>query len=181
MKSTALLLVAMLAGSQVVHADPAKIVDWPGGVASVRSHGPDGGLALGRIEADGTLVLEWPEPPASGQTLDQTFGACSGEGGLSVGPLDVGFTPTSIYAERDGKELGALHLATSPAVVAWRDSFAQKDAAVGAWLQWVHVTAQSEIAGDCTATVFTDPAATQSSSNPSCQPACGVRGGLLAF
>ena len=45
---------------------------------------------------------------------------------------------------------------------AWRDSFAQKDAAVGAWLQWVHVTAQSEIAGDCTATVFTDPAATQS-------------------
>lgn len=161
MNNGALLLIALLCTSQTVNADTTKVVGWPGGTASVKSYGPDGSLTLGRIEADGSLVLDMPAPPPSTQTVDQSFANCGGEGGMSVGPLDVGFTPTSLTVERDGAELGVLHAATSPEVVAWRNSFAEMDAAVGAWLQWVHVTAEADATGDCRVTLYTDSAASE--------------------
>lgn len=161
MNKTAVMLTGLLFGSIAAAADAAKVVGWPGGTAVVKSYGPDGGLALGRIEADGSLVLEMPEPPPSKQTVDQSFPNCGGEGGMSVGPLDVGFTPTSLTVERDGTELGVLHAATSPEVVVWRNSFAEKDAAEGAWLQWVHVTAESDATGDCKVTMYADSAASE--------------------
>lgn len=95
MNNGALLLVALLCASHTSNADTTKVVGWPGGIASVKSYGPDGSLALGRIEADGSLVLGMPVPPPSTQTVDQSFANCGGEGGMSVGPLDVGFTLTS--------------------------------------------------------------------------------------
>jgi hypothetical protein len=162
MNKRALILLALLVASHSAHADATKIVGWSGGAAVVKSYGPGGGLPLGRIEADGSLVLEMPEPPASKQTVDQTFANCGGEGGIAAGPLDVGFTPTSLAVERDGKELGVLHAATSPEVVAWRDSFGEKNAAQGAWLQWVHVTADSDATGECKITTYTDSAASDS-------------------
>lgn len=144
-------------------AGPTKVDGWPGGTALVKSYAPKGATTLGRIEPDGTLVLELPEPPPSTQTVDQTFaGGCAGEGGVSVGPLEVGFTPTSLFVERDGEEMGALHLATSREVVAWRDSYGEQSAAAGAWYQWVHVAGAAEVTGDCTVTTWVDAEATES-------------------
>lgn len=153
--------MTLLAGLITAAVDAATVVGWPGGTAVVKSYGPDGGIEVGRIGADGTLVFQLPEPPPSGQTVDQSFAPCAGEGGMSVGPLDVGFTPTSLSVERDGQELGVLHGATSPGIVAWRESFAEKNAEAGAWLQWVHVTADSKATGDCRSTVYTDSAGTE--------------------
>lgn len=158
MNYSALVLMALLVASHAAHADAMKVVGWPGGTAVVKSYGPDGDLALGRIEADGSLVLEMPEPPPSKQTVDQTFANCDGTGGMSAGPLNIGFTPTSLTVERNGAELGVLHGATSPEVVAWRNSFAEKNAVKGAWLQWVHVAAKSNATGDCKVTMYTDSA-----------------------
>jgi len=161
MNNKALIPMVLLVASYATQADATKVVNWPGGTAVVKSYGPDGGLTLGRIETDGSLVLEMPEPPPSKQTVDQSFANCGGEGGMSVGPLDVGFTPTSLTVERDGTELGVLHAATSSEVVAWRNSFAEKNAVEGAWLQWVHVTAKADATGDCKVTMYTDSAASE--------------------
>lgn len=144
-------------------ADAASVDGWPGGAALVKSYAPEGDVTVGRIEADGTIVLDLPQPTPSAQTVDQTFAAsCSGDGGVSAGPLDVGFTPTSLFAERDGQELGALHLATSREVVAWRNSYGEQSAAKGAWYQWVHVAAAATVNGDCTTTTWVDAEATES-------------------
>lgn len=162
MHNRTLVLMALLVASLATHAAAMKVVGWPGGTAVVKSYGPDGDLALGRIEADGSLVLKMPEPPPSKQTVDQTFANCDGKGGMSAGPRNVGFTPTSLTVERNGAELGVLHAATSPEVAAWRNSFAKKNAAKGAWLQWVHVAAKSQATGDCKVTMYTDPAGRKS-------------------
>lgn len=155
-----LIALGLLAGTP---ADAASVEGWPGGAALVKSYAPEGDVTVGRIEADGTLVLDLPQPAPSAQTVDQTFAAsCGGDGGVSAGPLDVGFTPTSLFAERDGQELGALHLATSREVVAWRNSYGEQSATAGAWFQWVHVAAAATVNGDCTTTTWVDAEATES-------------------
>lgn len=144
-------------------AEPGQVVGWPGGTADIKSYGPEGSLPIGRIEADGRVVLELPSPPPSSQTVDQTFGAgCSGEGGASVSPPGVPFTPASLSVERDAQELGELHLATSGEVLAWRRSWGQDTAAIGAWFQWVHVGSDTKVDGDCAATIWVDEQATES-------------------
>jgi len=157
------MLLAATMVAMTAQADPGKAAGWPGGTAEIKSYGPDGTLVLGRIEADGRVVLELSAPPPSPQTVDQTFGAsCSGDGGTSVSPPGVPFTPASLSVERGGQELGELHLATSGEVVAWRRSWGQETAAAGAWFQWAHVASDVKVDGDCTATTWVDEQATES-------------------
>lgn len=159
-----LLFVSMVAFTvTTTQANPAQVEGWPGGTALIKSYGPDGGLTVGRIDSDGNVVLEMSAPPSTTQTLEQTYsGACAGDGDITAGPPDVAFTPTSLYAEREGEELGALYMATSPELVLWRDSFSQTDAAEGAWYQLAHVTAAAEVTGRCAVTVYTDADANES-------------------
>lgn len=156
--------IVLIAVPVMAQAEPARIAGWKGGQATIKSDGPDGALVVGQIAADGTVSLKLPVPPVSSQTLGQTFPGCGGDGKLAATPPDAKFTPTSLYVERNGQELGAVHLATSPAVVAWRSSYAQKNAAEGAWFQWVHVAGTASVQGNCTDKVFTDADATESYS-----------------
>ncbi len=152
-----MLVVALLSAFPALAIAADRIVDWPGGTAEIRSHGPEGGLALGQVSADGAISLVLPTPPASTQTLAQTFPACDEAETALAAPADTAFTPTSVYLARDGKELGALHLVSAPAVMTWRASFGQATATEGAWAQWVHVDKDATLTGECVTQMFSDP------------------------
>lgn len=112
-----------------------RLQDWTAGEAGIYTHTREGAVRVGRVAADGMLQFEWPEGPSSRQTLAATFPTCREDGVAMAEPGDVAFLPTSLIVARGegvDEELGALHLATSKEVVAWRTSFGQDSAAEGA-------------------------------------------------
>lgn len=153
------LLVVLPAAAQ---AAEQRIEGWSGGPAQVMSFSPGDPVALGAIAADGTVTLALPESPPKPQPLGQTFASCREDGAAIATPEATAFVPTSLFAARDGKELGALHLATDAAVVAWRASWGQGDTPQGAWMQWVHVDQAATITAECVQTTYTDQEATDS-------------------
>lgn len=166
------LLAALLLPPIAGHAAPAdtdpdqaagRLAGWSGGRAEILSRGPEGRLVVGEVAADGTVQLSLPALPSpvpgdgEGQTLGAVFPACDEAGTAIATPADVALTPTSLTLSRDGEELGALHLVSSPALMAWRASFGQGTAVEGAWGQWVHVPAAAALEGRCEAPMFSDP------------------------
>ncbi len=154
------VLFAALLVSPTLSFAADRLVDWPGGNAQIRSHGPDGGLTMGQVAPDGTVSLSLTAPPASHQTLAQTFPPCDEAGTALAAPADTDFTPTSPYLSRDGKELGGLHLVSAPAVMTWRASFGQATAVEGSWGQWVYVDRAATVKGRCETPMFSDPEGT---------------------
>lgn len=116
------LLVALRVATQ---ASDHRVADWPGGEAQIMSHSPGGPVPVGQIAADGTVKLALPEAPPKPQSLGDTFASCLEDGSPIASPADAAFVPTSLFASRDGKELGALHMATDAAIVTWRASWGQ--------------------------------------------------------
>ena len=168
----ALALMVLLASACSKPADPVptssaaaqasdhRIPGWSGGEAQVMSHSPGGPVTVGKIAADGTVTLTLPEVPPKPQPLGQTFPSCRDDGAAIAKPETAAFVPTSLFASRAGKELGTLHLATDAKVVAWRESWSQGNAALGAWMQWVHVDQSATVAAKCMQTTYTNPEAT---------------------
>lgn len=160
MRRSPLLFALMFALPAAGQATNDRIADWTGGDAEVMSHSPNGPVAMGRIAADGTVSLALPDAPPLPQPLGQTFASCREDGAAIAKPEDAAFVPTSLFVSRAGKELGALHLATASAVVAWRASWGQGDASLGAWMQWVHVDKAAAVTAECVQTTYTDAEAT---------------------
>ena len=160
MRRTPLLVALLCALPAVAQADDVPIAGWAGGEAQVMSHSPGGPVLLGHIAADGAVTLALPASPPKPQPLGQTFSSCRDDGAAIATPEDTAFVPTSLFASRDGKELGALHLATDAAVVAWRASWGQGETPLGAWMQWVHVDRAAAVVAECVQTTYTDPEAT---------------------
>ena len=151
------LLIALPAAAQ---ASGHRVADWPGGEARIMSHSPGGPVPVGQVAADGTVTLALPDAPPKPQSLGETFASCLDDGSPIASPEDAAFVPTSLFASRDGKELGALHMATGADVVAWRASWGQGSAPTGAWMQWVHVDKAATVTAECVQTTYTDPEAT---------------------
>ena len=160
MRQNPLLFALLLALPAAGQAADQRVTGWPGGEAQVMSHSPGGAVLLGQIAADGTLTLDLPASPPKPQPLGQTFASCRDDGAPIATPEDAAFVPTSLFASRAGKELGALHLATDAAVVAWRASWGQGETPLGAWMQWIHVDQAARVTADCVETTYTDPEAT---------------------
>lgn len=160
MRRSSLLFALLTALPILGQAANDRIADWPGGEAQVMSHSPGGPVAMGRIAPDGTVTLDLPKAPPMPQPLGQTFASCREDGAAIATPEDAAFVPTSLFVMRAGKELGALHLATDSAVVAWRASWGQGDTPLGAWMQWVHVDQVAAVTAECVQTTYTDAEAT---------------------
>ena len=151
-----LILLAMTTLPPALAAD--RLQDWTAGEAGIYTHAREGAVRVGRVAADGMLQFEWPEGPSSRQTLAATFPTCREDGVAMAEPGDVAFLPTSLIVARGegvDEELGALHLATSKEVVAWRTSFGQDSAAEGAWLQYVHVSSVAKVEAECRTHTYT--------------------------
>lgn len=151
-----LIVLAIAALPPALAAD--RLQGWTAGEAGIYTHTREGAVRVGRVAADGTLRFEWPEAPSSRQTLAATFPTCREDGVAMAEPGDVAFWPTSLIVARGegvDEELGTLHLATSKEVVAWRASFGQDSAAEGAWLQYVHVSSEAKVEGECRMPTYT--------------------------
>ncbi|GAB2503838.1 hypothetical protein [Arenimonas alkanexedens] len=160
MRRTPLLLALLLALPVAGQASEHRVADWPGGEAQIMSYAPGGSVLVGQIADDGTVSLALPETASMPQPLGKTFPSCLEDGTAIASPEEAAFVPTSLFASRDGEELGALHLATDAAMVAWRASWGQGDAPTGAWLQWVHVDQAATVTAECVQPTYTDPEAT---------------------
>jgi hypothetical protein len=162
MRRKPLLLSLLLTLPVAGHASPDRIEGWSGGEAQVMSYSPGGPVPLGTIAADGTVTLALPDAPPKPQSLGETFRSCREDGAAIATPEAAAFVPTSLFASRAGKELGGLTLATDADVVAWRASWGQGDAPLGAYMQWVHVDQAATVTAECVQTTYTDSEATDS-------------------
>ena len=153
------LLALGLALALPAFAQPAdRLEGWTHGEATIFTHDPGGPMKVGRVAADGTLVFEWPSAPSTEQTLALTFPSCNEDGSPIASPGAAEFWPTSLFIGTDDSvdgELGSLHLATSPEVVAWQASYGQADAVGGAWFQFVHVSQAATVEAQCAMPTYT--------------------------
>lgn len=153
------LLAMGLALALPAFAQPAdRLEGWTHGEATIFTHDPAGPVKVGRVAADGTLVFEWPPAPSTEQTLGQTFVSCREDGQPMARPEAAEFWPTSLFIGKDDSvdgELGSLHLAISPEVVAWQSSHGQADAVEGAWFQFVHVSQAATVEAQCQMPTYT--------------------------
>ena len=152
---TALALVLALPAL----AKPAdRLEGWTHGEATIYTHEQGGPVKVGRVYGDGTLAFDWPSAVSTGQTLGDTFVSCREDGQPMAEPASAEFWPTSLFIGKDDSvdgELGSLHLATSPDVVAWQASHGQADAAEGAWFQYVYVSQAATVEAKCQMPVYT--------------------------
>lgn len=145
-----------LASAPAASALEGKIADWSHGEAGIYTHTSIGPMPVGRITADGSLVIDWPTPPPSEQTLADTFPSCREDGAAIALPGVTEFTPTILFVARgEEEELGSLRIASSREVAAWEDSYGQENAALGSWFQWVKVTQAATVEAECRTTMHT--------------------------
>lgn len=135
-----------------------RLEGWTQGEATIFTHTPDGPMRVGQVQADGSLVFEWPSVPSTEQTLALTFPSCDDDGSPIATPGAAEFWPTSLFIGTDDSvdgELGSLHLASSPEVVAWQASYGQENAADGTWFQYVHVSQAASMEAQCRMPTYT--------------------------
>jgi hypothetical protein len=162
MRCTQLILALLVALPGAAQASDTRIPDWSGGQAQVMSHSPGGPVPVGTIAGDGTVTLDLPDSPPKPQPLGQTFPSCRDDGVAIATPETAAIVPTSLFASRQGKELGSLYLATDSDMVAWRANWGQGDTPLGAWMQWVYVDQAATVTAECEQITYTDPEATDS-------------------
>jgi hypothetical protein len=153
MKTHRLALLALLAllplGAAHAAEPVGKIDDWTGGATPLHMMRSD--AEVGRIDADGTIHLALPTPPASRQTAARTFARCEG---LEVSGGEVTVAPAMFFIDTGAGE-NYLFPATSAAVADWQASFGETPLAEGAWLQWIHATGEARITGSCRQAIHT--------------------------
>lgn len=150
MQTRILLLLAVLPAGPALASEPAgSIDDWTGGTAAIRMMRSE--VDVGRIDADGSVHLSLPEPPASRQTAARTFARCEG---LEVSGGDVTVAPAMFFIDT-GEGENYLFPATSADVANWQASFGETPLAEGAWLQWIHASGAARISGSCRQQIHT--------------------------
>ncbi|MEQ8484636.1 MAG: hypothetical protein RIB46_09755 [Pseudomonadales bacterium] len=139
----------------IAQADPGgahMVVGWPGGAAAVVSYDFDD--PVGEVSAEGAIHFELPVPPASRQTVADTFDRCpTGKLDIENGAAPV--TPVMLLVELGGREL-SLAAASSPDMAAWTLSFGQAPLVKGSFLRWLHVDGAASVSGECVETLLTD-------------------------
>lgn len=153
-RTLAITLACSLAAFAIAfaHADPAgRIAGWSGGTADIFTYGHDD--PIGRIHGDGTVTFELPVPPANGQTVADTFDRCRSSA-LTIDNGDAEVTPTMLYVEHDGAELGLVS-ASSPEMAEWSLSFGQSPLVEGSHLRWLYVAGAASVTGDCVERMLT--------------------------
>lgn len=151
-----LCVAALLALQPALAAD--RIVGWDKGEAFIFSHHPAGPMRMGRVAEDGTVELNLPAMPSTDQTLGDTFPSCLESGEPIVSEQAATFSPTSLFLAADDSaidELGSLHLASSPEVMAWNASYGQESAVEGSWYQYVRVSQAATLEAECTMPMYT--------------------------
>lgn len=151
------LLALGLALALPAHAAD-RLADWTHGEAGIYTYDRGGPVRVGQVAADGTLVFEWPSAPSTQQTLARTYPSCLEDGSPIARPGAAEFWPTSLFIATDDagdEELGSLHLATAPGVVAWQASYGEADAVEGAWFQYVHVSQAATVEARCEMPTYT--------------------------
>jgi len=145
-----------LASAPAALATQGQLADWSHGEARIYTHTQDGPMPVGRVGADGSLLIDWPTPPSFGQTLADTFPSCLEDVRFIAEPRVTEFFPTILFVAREeGDELGSLRIASSREVAAWEDSYGQENAVLGSWFQWVKVTQASTVEAECRTTMHT--------------------------
>lgn len=153
-----LLLLSLALALPAFARSGERLEGWTHGEANIYTYERGGPMLVGRVAADGTLAFEWPSAPSTEQTLALTFPSCNDDGSPIATPGAAEFWPTSLFIATDDStdgELGSLHLASSPQVVAWQASYGQEDAADGTWFQYVHVSQAASIEAQCRMPTYT--------------------------
>lgn len=151
-----LLVLALVALQPALAAE--RIAGWDKGDAYIFSHHPIGPLLVGTVAADGTVELNLPAVPSTEQTLGDTFPSCLESGEAIVSERFASFTPSSLFVAADDyamEELGSLHLASSPEMVAWQASHGQGSAVEGSWYQYVNVSQAAKLEAECKLPMYT--------------------------
>lgn len=143
MQRLTILFCVLLPGAALA-AEPTGVLDgWTHGAAPIHMTRSD--APAGRIDADGSIHLALPVPPASLQTAARTFARCEG---LEVSGGEVTVSPATLFVDHGQGEV-YLFAANSSGIAAWQASFGETPLYEGAWMQWVHASGHARIAGSC--------------------------------